>query len=585
MPMPLDFRNANQLWASVMAESLHRLGLRNAVLCPGSRCAPLTLAFAQHPQIEAIPVLDERSASFFALGLARQQHRPVVLLCTSGTAGANFYPAVIEARESGVPLVILTADRPPELRHCHAGQAIDQVKLFGHYPHWQAELGLPSAEEAALAYLRQTLLFAWEQAIAPTGHSPGPVHLNCPLREPLAPVADPAVQALGQGFDSEGFFGHLSPLTATELWSPLPRGSWQDCQRGLIIIGLAQPQDGEAYGQAIAQIAARLGWPVLCDALNPMRGQASQLPGLICHYDAILRNPEQQSSLAPDLVLRLGELPTSKVLRQWLAQLDCPQWIVSDRLENFDPLHGPSQPLRCGLAQLAHQLQPAPPTSLSYRNQWCQLDQQAGQAIDQTMAALDELREPKLPWLLSQTLAPETPLFVANSTPVRDMEWFWRGGDRQIQPYFNRGANGIDGTLSTALGIAHGNRPSVLITGDLALLHDTNGWLIAPRLRGHLTILLINNNGGGIFELLPIAAFEPPFEEFFAMPQTANFSALCQTYGAAYEQIQTWEQLSQRLAQLPSQGLRLLELKTDRKTDRSWRSQLLNRLSRLSGDH
>lgn len=587
--MPLDFRNANQLWASVMAETLQRLGLRSAVLCPGSRCAPLTIAFAQHPQIEAIPVLDERSAGFFALGLARQQHRPVVLLCTSGTAGANLYPAVIEARESGVPLVILSADRPPELRNCHAGQAIDQVKLFGQYPNWQAELGLPRAEVNALAYLRQTLLFAWEQAIAPSSHSPGPVHLNCPLREPLAPLADPAtdatIQALAKGFDAEGFFQRLSPLAPTELWSPPPIDRWRGCQRGLIVVGLAQPEDAAAYTQAIAQIAARLGWPVLCDALNPLRGQAPQLPGLICHYDPILRQPQHRAALAPDLVLRLGELPTSKVLRQWLAQLDCPQWIVSDRLENFDPLHGPSQPLRCGLPQLAQQLQASPAIALAYRDQWCQLDYLVGQAIDRAMAGLKELREPKLPWLLSQVLPPQTPLFVANSTPVRDMEWFWRGGDRPIQPAFNRGANGIDGTLSTALGLAHGNRPTVLLTGDLALLHDTNGWLLAPRLRGHLTILLINNNGGGIFELLPIAGFEPPFEEFFAMPQSVQFATLCQTYGADYEQVQDWDQLSQRLQRLPEQGLRLLELKTDRKADRDWRSQLLERLGRLSNDH
>ncbi|NJN31697.1 MAG: 2-succinyl-5-enolpyruvyl-6-hydroxy-3-cyclohexene-1-carboxylic-acid synthase, partial [Synechococcales cyanobacterium RM1_1_8] len=262
---PLDFRNVNQLWASVLVESLHRLGLRSAILCPGSRCAPLTIAFAQHPKIEAIPVLDERSASFFALGLARQQHRPVVLVCTSGTAGANFYPAVIEAREAQVPLLVITADRPPELRHCHAGQAIDQVKLFGHYPNWQTELRLPSSELDALAYLRQTVLFAWEQAIAP-GQAPGPVHLNQPLREPLAPLADPAVQALAAQFDLANFFRHLSPPGRAVLVSPAPIAHWQQQQRGLIVVGPCQPPDVEGYVAAIAQLSEGLGWPILSDA-------------------------------------------------------------------------------------------------------------------------------------------------------------------------------------------------------------------------------------------------------------------------------------------------------------------------------
>jgi 2-succinyl-5-enolpyruvyl-6-hydroxy-3-cyclohexene-1-carboxylate synthase len=304
------------------------------------------------------------------------------------------------------------------------------------------------------------------------------------------------------------------------------------------------------------------------------------LPGLICHYDPILRQPQQPDMLRPTLVLRLGELPTSKLLRQWLSQLDCEQWIVSDRLSNFDPLHGSSRHLRCDLGELAISLTELSlaewePKNLDYRNQWLALEQKTSSTIDQAMAPLRELREPKLPWLLSQVLPEQTPLFIANSTPVRDMEWFWRKGDRQILPYFNRGANGIDGTLSTALGMAHGNRPSVIVTGDLALLHDTNGWLIGPQLRGHLTILLINNNGGGIFELLPIAQFEPPFEQFFATPQSVNFADLCRTYGASYEQITQWEQLETRLHQLPAQGIRLLELHTDRKADQQWRSQLL----------
>ncbi len=577
----LDFRNVNQLWASILVESLYQLGLRHAVICPGSRSAPLTIAFAQHPGVEAIPALDERSASFFALGLARQHHRATALVCTSGTAGANFYPAVIEARESQVPLLVLTADRPPELRHCHAGQAIDQVKLFGQYPNWQAELRLPDAAPASLAYLRQTVSFSWDQTRFP---QTGPVHLNIPLREPLAPLSDPKIEVLAETFNSHDFFAHLVPEIdrLTGELAKLP--PWQDISKGIIIVGLAQPEQAEEYVEAIAQISQNLGWPILSDALNPLRSHQSQLPNLICHYDLILRQSEHQQSLRPEGVLRLGELPTSKVLRQWLGALNCRQWIVSDRPGNFDPLHGKTQHLHCGLQPLARKIteqsSPASPQKKQYQNHWKQLEAQTAEAVDLAMTNLEELREPKLPWLLSQTLPEQTPLFIANSTPIRDLEWFWQGSDRHILPYFNRGANGIDGTLSTALGITHGNsRPSIMVTGDLALLHDTNGWLLTDQLQGHLTIILINNNGGGIFELLPIAKFDPPFEQFFATPQSINFADLCQSYGASYEQIDSWTQLKSKVSQLPDHGIRLLELQTDRKADSQWRSQLLTTAS------
>jgi 2-succinyl-5-enolpyruvyl-6-hydroxy-3-cyclohexene-1-carboxylate synthase len=205
--MPIDFRNTNTVWASILAETLKHLGLSTAVICPGSRSTPLAVAFAQHQEIEAIPVLDERSAAFFALGIAKATGRPTVLVCTSGTAGANFYPAVIEARESRVPLLILTADRPPELRDCHSGQTIDQLKLYGTYPNWQTELSTPSVEISRLRYLRQTVVHAWERSLFPT---PGPVHLNIPLRDPLAPISQLTPDTIPSPFELKDFFTSLS---------------------------------------------------------------------------------------------------------------------------------------------------------------------------------------------------------------------------------------------------------------------------------------------------------------------------------------------------------------------------------------
>lgn len=598
------------------------------MVCPGSRSAPLTVALAQHPKIEAIPVLDERSASFFALGIARCTHQPVAIVCTSGTAGANFYPAVIEARESGVPLLVLTADRPPELRQCHAGQAIDQIKLFGHYPNWQTELALPEAKTQLFAYLRQTIVHAWERT-----HRPylGPVHLNIPLRDPLAPLPEDGQPDLSTLIDTKFFdvlrarstAQRLNPRTSSKLditpelqnSTGLGLPNWQHYERGLIIVGLEQPQEAAVYCKAIANLAHHLGWPILSDALNPLRNFQSLNPNLICHYDHILRLQETATdpteSLKPDCVIRLGELPTSKVLRQWLASLDCPQWVISDRPDNFDPLHSNTHHLHIPLSVLGqippHALQrecssPTPTACAQFLQSWQTLDDHIAQTIARTFSQTPELREPKVAWFLSQHLPAGTPLFVANSTPVRDMEWFWQKGDRHIQPYFNRGANGIDGTLSTALGIAQANsstpgeaRASVMLTGDLALLHDTNGFLLAKTLETlpttsniseqsgqldehlsrHLTIVLINNNGGGIFEFLPIAQFEKTFETFFATPQSIDFEQLCRTYTIEHCRIQDWQMLRQKLETFPQTGVRILEICTDRKGDVAWRSQLL----------
>jgi 2-succinyl-5-enolpyruvyl-6-hydroxy-3-cyclohexene-1-carboxylate synthase len=461
----LDFRTPNALWASVLVETLVRLGLQTAVISPGSRSTPLTLALAQHPAIDALPILDERSASFFALGRSRHSGRAVVLVCTSGTAGANYLPAVIEARESQVPLLILTADRPPELRDCASGQTIDQQKLFGTFPNYYGELALPEASEPMLRYLRQ--------AIA--------VH----------------------------------PLSRPETLRERLR-----CSFG------AATRTGQASTQAL-----RAGY---ANANTPIH---------------------------PSPTGRLRHTHPTSLHRRVI-------WPGS--IEDL------------ARALLSSELPPVSIQAKTYRHQWQTLNQQAQTRLDQAMAATEDLFEGKLAWLLPQVLPPDTAVFIANSTPVRDVEWFWPGNDRHLRPHFSRGANGIDGTLSTALGMAHGRDRNVLITGDLALLHDSNGLLLRPHFRGHLTILLLNNQGGGIFEMLPVADLDPPFEQFFATPQAVDFAPLCAAHGVAYEAIHTWPTLVKRLESLPSQGIRLLELRSDRKRDAQRRQQWLMALAQPS---
>jgi 2-succinyl-5-enolpyruvyl-6-hydroxy-3-cyclohexene-1-carboxylate synthase len=564
----VDPRNVNTLWASVILETLVRCGVRQAVVSPGSRSGPLATAAARQAGLEAIPVLDERSAAFFALGLARQQLRPVLLICTSGTAGANYFPAIIEARESGVPLVVITADRPPELRACAAGQTIDQQKFYGDYVQYYHELGLPELTEGALAYLRQTIAHACGRTSQPFS---GPVHLNAPFREPLAPVADAAAERFSREIDWTHFFAHLAPAGGIE---PVGRAPALSADvHGAIILGPAQPRDPESYVAAVGEIARKLGWPVLADGLSPARNYASRIPNLVTTYDAILRSGHIADRLKPEVVLCLGGWPTSKVLRAWVEASGAPIWLLSTRPDNRDALHGHTRQLGISLRTLAAGL-PEGAGYNGYEEMWRSYEGPARRMLDERLEAEERMFEPKAAWLLARHLPAGTPLFIASSMPARDVEWVWPAADRQIRPFFNRGANGIDGTLSTALGVAHGGPPAVLLTGDLALLHDSNGFLIRTKFRGSLTIVLINNQGGGIFNHLPTADFEPPFEEFFATPQQVDFASIAAAHGIDHSTIHDWTQFIERITALPAAGIRILEVPTDRRFDAAERKRL-----------
>ena len=581
-PPPLDLRNVNALWCGVLAETLQRCGVTHAVIAPGSRSTPLTFALAAHPHIEAVPVLDECSASFFALGLARRTRQPVVLVCTSGTAAANFHPAVIEAQESGAPLLVLTADRPPEMRASASGQTIDQQKLFGAHVNFYHELAVPELNAGLFRYLRQTLLHAVERC---RQSGMGPVHLNAPFRDPLPPLPDDGATAKFAGtIDWARFFSHLGASRAEQdAASAVP--VFPPGTRGLIVTGPEQGGDPRAYAETVAALAKKLGWPVLADALSPLRYHAALNPQIVTAYDAILRHPGTAQRLRPDTVLCLGGWPTSKVLRQWLTEVDAPGWLVTERPDNRDALHGRFRHCRMSLPAFVSALPAAslPSAASDDRKLWFKAETRARAALDSRLQATKDLFEGRAAWLLAQQLPPGTPLFIANSMPVRDVEYFWPAGDRRLAPFCSRGANGIDGTLSTALGVAHGAAPAVLLTGDLALLHDTNGFLIRPKFRGSLTIVLINNRGGGIFEHLPVAGFNPPFEDFVATPQEADFARLASAYGVEHVTVRDWAHFSELIGKLPAAGIRVLELHTDRKRDAQTRKALFAEVAAALG--
>jgi len=580
LPAPsIDPRNVNSLWSSVLIETLVRCGIRQVVISPGSRSTALTIAAVRHTELECLPVLDERSAGFFALGLARQKLAPVALICTSGTAAANYLPAIIEARESAVPLVVLTADRPPELRACASGQTIDQLKLYGDYPLFFHELAVPERQLSLLRYLRQTVAHAVARSVHPVA---GPVHLNVPFRDPLPPLADEATASFASGIDWPRFFAHQAPPTGAE---PLTRAPAlpADCH-GLLVVGPAQPRDPSAFTAVVGEIARKLGWPVLADGLSPARNYGDRIPNLVTTYDSVLRDPSTAERLVPEVILCLGGWPTSKVLRAFLEGTPAPIWLVSTRPDNRDGLHGSTRQLPISLRALANSL-PDGAAGNGYQNLWSSFEGPARRMLDHRLEVETELFEPKAAWLLARHLPEETSLFVASSMPARDVEYVWPVNDRRIRLFFNRGANGIDGTLSTALGVAHGAAPAVLLTGDLALLHDTNGFLLKPKFRGGLTIVLINNRGGGIFNHLPVAEFDPPFEEFFATPQEADFALLAATYGAQYYLVRDWPHFIELISVLPANGLRILEVRTDRKRDAAKRKELFGQVATMTDEN
>lgn len=561
-----------------MAAALARMGVRHAVVSPGSRSTPLTVALARCRDIEALPVLDERSGGFYALGLARQTGRPVVLACTSGTAAANYLPAIIEARESGVPLIVLTADRPPEMRQCASGQTIDQIKLYGSYVRHFHEMMLPEPTEGALRYLRQSLATAVRLAMEPAR---GPVHLNCPFRDPLAP--DPNTR-LELAFDPDLLLeGIRPPWLGEAAGSPLV--AVPDAARGLIIAGSLQADEPERLAADLFNLAGLLDWPVLCDPLGPWR----QMPCLdnvvrVTAYDVLLRSKTLRDRLKPEAVIQVGTLPTAKHLRQWLATLDCPVTILSEGMDNLDPLHRlgrhiatPPGTLPDLLLAMAGSIEDRPAGPSNYTEEWQRADARVRRAITTHLDRCDFLFEGLVAREISRTVN-DGCLFIANSMPVRDMEWFGEPSESGRRVFFNRGANGIDGTLSTALGCAHGHH-GVLLTGDLALLHDTNGFLAAGQFRGSLLIVCINNGGGGIFESLPVAALEDVFERFFATPQAVDIGRLVAAYGIEHKEVHRIDALRTELMAPPREGVRVVEVRTDRKDDMAFRRELFSAVS------
>lgn len=553
-------------------EALVAAGIREAVVCPGSRSTPLALALRAAAGIRVRVLYDERAAGFFALGMARTVQRPVVLVATSGTAVVEFGPAVVEAQLSRVPLVLLTADRPAELRDRGAPQAIDQTHVFGRAAKWFTELPLLDGDPVTAAHWRWVAGRA--VAVAAAG-PPGPVHLNVPFREPLlpdGPLETPAADAVAEPFVAvEAGRRALDDVALRALAGRLARA-----RRGLILAG---PDDDPALPAALAALARATGFPILADPLSGLRTGPHDRGLVVTHADLIARLGPWIDAHAPDLVLRTGGMPTSRPVTELLAR-SRPEIVVLDgdagwREAALVPatfIHADATATSEALAGiLAGGGQGTDPR---WASDWLEADRVAGDAMDAWLAALVEPFEGVPFPILAGALPDGAVLWAASSMPVRDMDAWLPATDRAITVRSNRGANGIDGVVSTALGSAAvADGPVAVVLGDIAFLHDLNA-LVAARLHGlSATIVLVNNDGGGIFSFLPQAqpaaavpgtGLPEHYEELFGTPHGIDVGPIVTALGSEYRLAAPADLPAAVADSVGRPGVRVLELRTDR---------------------
>ena len=564
----------NEYIASLVDE-LYQLGVCHAVFSPGSRSTTLAMLFQSHGGFHTYMNIDERSAGFMALGIAKAQGEPAVLVCTSGSALTHYGPAVVEAKHSGVPMIILSADRPYTLQQVGAPQTIDQQKYFGTAVNYYEELSVPS-ENHYYTYPRQVARRAYLKA---NDHKLGPVHINVPLFEPLVPNREEEYFKQGR---SEKPFRLVKHQEIASLESLL------NAKRVLILGGPSVTNP-----KTVVEFADRIGAVVLGDPLSNLR----QYEKVISTYDAFLAHHERWDDLRPDVVIQLGQIPVSKRIQQWMATLTDIDYItVSPTADVVNPsltttihvmadidtflaeikrgiplLINTEKKQRAVLQKLEklNLLTPSHSVGMrpTYEELWRQIESNSREQLDKVQEE-PTLFEGRTIHMLQQMMPDEGQILVANSMSIRDMDYFWASGRSQAMVYGNRGTNGIDGTVSTALGLSTNGKPTVMVTGDLSFFHDLNGLAIGKTHGMNLTIILHNNDGGGIFQYLPQKGTDD-FDYLFNTPQGIDYSGLATMYGLDYVKVTTNAELEQAMQQyIGAEGIHLIEVPTSKEGSR-----------------
>ncbi|HEU0072622.1 MAG TPA: 2-succinyl-5-enolpyruvyl-6-hydroxy-3-cyclohexene-1-carboxylic-acid synthase [Dehalococcoidia bacterium] len=592
MPDQLSHAEVLGRYVGTFVDELVAAGVENVCLCPGSRSTPLALTFERHPNIKTWMHLDERSCAYFALGMAKASGQPIAILCSSGTAAVNFAPAVVEAFHSHVPLIVLTADRPPELQGLGANQTIDQQNLYGTAVKWFVNMPLPEASDHMLRYVR--MVARRSQVIAGREGAPGPVHINFPFREPLIPSGhEPQARLEYQLSEEEraenkriadeiasGRRSVRDEVTAirsgqdpeTDALPPSRKGSfaWEFelARRPIIVCG----PDSNVDSPQLMRLTSRFPVPVLADALSGLRWQHTfTTPSVLSLYDSYLRDPSLCQALKPDFILRFGAQPTSKPLQTFLQRnIDVPQFVFTQpglwpdpdltargiRHEERDPGSVVSDLLAVRRRK----------DSEGWLAAWLAAESRARRTVERLLDEEGSLNE--ISAVTDLAAVNDTHSVVAgNSMPVRDIDAFYPASDQRVAyVYANRGTSGIDGVVSTALGAtarAHGM--IVLVIGDLSFYHDMNGLLAAQRFGLRATIVLINNDGGGIFSFLPQHDDAEHFETLWGTPHGIDFSHVAGLYGVGFQRVTTREEYKAALkASFWADGVQIIEIKTDR---------------------
>ena len=563
-------------YIAALVDEFYQLGVRHAVFSPGSRSTTMAMLFKEHEGFETYMNIDERSASFMALGIAKAHKEPTVLVCTSGSAVAHYLPAVLEAQYTGVPLIVLSADRPHTLLHVGAPQTVDQHKIFGTAVNYFEELAVPQ-ESHYYTYPRQVARKAYMKAM---DTKKGPVHINVPLFEPLVPelsrnhfeAGRSSFKVVKPNYGSVFDCRHENDLTHINNAVDIAHGNdgtneindlFKRYERILILAG---PQIDIDEAETIRSFGAALQAPILADPLSNVRGCGTSKV-VISTYDALLAGQALWHELKPDCVIQFGQIVVSKRVQQMIASWTDVEYIeVNPTMDSMNPTGKTTIHMQASIDVFTH-LHGKNNSSDTYLNIWRRLDQEGKKQLS---TAIDEPHcfEGRTIRELQKQIPEDGQIFVANSMTIRDFDYFWFSGESKAVLYGNRGVNGIDGTISTALGLAVNGRPTYLVTGDLSLFHDLNGLAVAKTHNLNLTIILHNNDGGGIFEYLPQKGTKH-FDYLFSTSQGLDYSGAAKLYGCGYTKISSPNELSSVLANVSQEtGVHIIEIPTNREYSR-----------------
>lgn len=563
-------------YIAALVDEFYQLGVRHAVFSPGSRSTTMAMLFKEHEGFETYMNIDERSASFMALGIAKAHKEPTVLVCTSGSAVAHYLPAILEAQYSGIPLIVLSADRPHTLLHVGAPQTVDQHKIFGTAVNYFEELAVPQ-ESHYYTYPRQVARKAYMKAM---DTKKGPVHINVPLFEPLVPelsrnhfeagrssfkVVKPNYSSVF-GCDNRNNLTHVNNAIDITHGNDGTKEINDLLERYERILILAGPQIDIDEANTIRFFGEALQAPILADPLSNVRGCGTSKV-VISTYDALLAGQALWNELKPDCVIQFGQIVVSKRVQQMIASWTDVEYVeVNPTMDSMNPTGKTTIHMQASIDVFTH-LHGKNNSSDTYLNIWRRLDQ-AGKK--QLSTAIDEPHcfEGRTIRELQKQIPEDGQIFVANSMTIRDFDYFWFSGESKAVLYGNRGVNGIDGTISTALGLAVNGRPTYLVTGDLSLFHDLNGLAVAKTHNLNLTIILHNNDGGGIFEYLPQKGTKH-FDYLFSTSQGLDYSGAAKLYGCGYTKISSPDELSSVLAKIGQEsGVHIIEIPTNREYSR-----------------